>query len=286
MKEALPDRISMKNFDPDNLSPVFCSWHDSGRAMLQHSSDTYGQRTVRHYEIEYIVDSHSGYIITDNLPLPTVPHSVFFRSPGMVAEGIGVYRSYYIQFDLNAKRERSGLLDGLSPFFANAGHSIADAALFQALHLPENAPFPRLLLWKSDMLRLLSALCLQAEASREHPAEENARSLQPVRDSLSYIHLHYKEPVTLRQLSDCAGYSSCYFSRLFKRVTQLSPMQYVVRYRLEQAKKMLLFTNAPLETVMLDCGFHNYGYFWKSFKEIYGVSPNAFRKELPDFPKE
>lgn len=268
----------MKEINPDSISPVFCSWHDSGRSMLRHSSDTYGQRTVLHYEIEYIVDSHSGYIVTDNLPLPTVPGSVFLRSPGTVAEGIGVYRSFYIQFDLNEKGERSGLLDGLPPVFANSDHAIGDAALFQALRLPEAASFSQLLLWKSEMLRLLSALPAQAKSSRDFSEENKTRSLQPIRDSLSYIHLHYKEPIALEQLSVCAGYSSCYFSRLFKRVTQLSPMQYVVRYRLEQAKKLLLLTDIPLEAVMLDCGFHNYGYFWRSFREVYGMSPKAFRK--------
>ena len=56
-------------------------------------------------------------------------------------------------------------------------------------------------------------------------------------------------------------------------------MQYVVRYRLEQSKKRLLLSDDPAETVMLEAGFHNYSYFWRAFKEIYGLSPQAYRKK-------
>ena len=85
----------MEELHIDRLSPVFFAWHDSGENPHLYSSDTYGQRTVAHYEIEYIVSSRSGYILTDSIPIPTEPQSVFFRFPGMVVEGIGVYRSLY-----------------------------------------------------------------------------------------------------------------------------------------------------------------------------------------------
>ena len=101
----------------------------------------------------------------------------------------------------------------------------------------------------------------------------------PVRQALAYIHRHYREPVTLEQLAAAAGYSSGYFCKRFKKVTGLSPLQYVVRHRLEQAKKRMLTTRDPLETIMLEVGFHNYGYFWRMFRAVYGLSPQAFRQQ-------
>ena len=72
-----------------------------------------------------------------------------------------------------------------------------------------------------------------------------------MRSALRYIEEHYREPIALQQLADAAGYSSFYFCKLFKQVTRLTPLQYVVRYRLEQAKKRMLTTDEPLETIML-----------------------------------
>ena len=42
----------MEELHIDRLSPVFFAWHDSGENPHLYSSDTYGQRTVAHYEIE------------------------------------------------------------------------------------------------------------------------------------------------------------------------------------------------------------------------------------------
>lgn len=100
-----------------------------------------------------------------------------------------------------------------------------------------------------------------------------------MRLALAYIHRHYREPITLEQLAAAAGYSSGYFCKRFKKVTGLSPLQYVVRHRLEQAKKRMLTTRDPLETIMLEVGFHNYGYFWRMFRAVYGLSPQAFRQQ-------
>ena len=210
----------MEELHIDRLSPGFFAWHDSGENPHLYSSDTYGQRTVAHYEIEYIVSSRSGYILTDSIPIPTEPQSVFFRFPGMVVEGIGVYRSLSVEFDLNETKE-----------------------------IPSSS------------------------------SNEADKYLLPVRHALSYVQAHYSERITLQELADAAGYSVYYFCKLFKEITQLTPMQYVIRYRLEQSKKRLLLSDDPAETVMLEAGFHNYSYFWRVFKEIYGLSPQAYRKK-------
>ena len=94
------------------ISPVFVGWHDCGQVLHTHRSQSYGRRVVRHYEIEYIVFSHSGYILTDGLPLQTIPHTVFVRRPGMEAEGVGVYRSVFVEFDPDEAARRLAVLDG------------------------------------------------------------------------------------------------------------------------------------------------------------------------------
>lgn len=270
----------MEELHIDRLSPVFFAWHDSGENPHLYSSDTYGQRTVAHYEIEYIVSSRSGYILTDSIPIPTEPQSVFFRFPGMVVEGIGVYRSLYVEFDLNETREIFDAFQHFPPVFQNATDSPADFPYFASLCLPPHATDAQKLLWKANILRLLAFLLRQMQDDTPSSSSNEAdKYLLPVRHALSYVQTHYSERITLQELADAAGYSVYYFCKLFKEITQLTPMQYVVRYRLEQSKKRLLLSDDPAETVMLEAGFHNYSYFWRAFKEIYGLSPQAYRKK-------
>ena len=256
-----------------SLSPVFYGWHDSGLTPHTHSGESYGRRVVRHHEIEYIVSSRSGYILTEGIPLQTVPGSLFLRHPGMEVEGVGVYRSLFVEYAPAPGKDRSDILDSLPPVLFPTG---ADESVLRGLDLPE-VPSPwELLAWKSRMLDLLAGIL---RTVHEGPVrQEVLRESSAVRSALGYIEAHYREAITLQQLADAAGYSSFYFCKLFKQVTRLTPLQYVVRYRLEQAKKRMLATDEPLEAIMLETGFRNYGYFWRTFKAVYGDSPQNCRQ--------
>ena len=58
-------------------------------------------------------------------------------------------------------------------------------------------------------------------------SNEADKYLLPVRHALSYVQTHYSERVTLQELADAAGYSVYYFCKLFKEITQLTPMPYL-----------------------------------------------------------
>ena len=274
----------MNNSGIDRISPVFVAWNDSGKNPHRNSSETYGERVVQHYEIEYIVTSRSGYILTDGIPIQAVPQSVFFRIPGMVVEGIGVYHSLYVEYDINDKGEVVDVLQDLPPVFYNMADVFEGSACFQSFNLHEPESAAEKLLWKAKIQELLAFLIQRAEKEETdlYLDGREKKRLQPVKCAIAYVQLHFSEPITLQALADAAGYSTYYFCKLFKQVTKLTPMQYVVRYRIEQAEKRLITSNDPAETVMLEVGFHNYGYFWRTFKEIFGLSPQEYRKTHAD----
>ena len=131
--------------------------------------------------------------------------------------------------------------------------------------------------WKALVLRLLAFLLTRS--SKGKPSLLDDSQVQKIKNALVYIHKHYADNITVQDLADEVGYSVFYFCKLFKKITHLSPMQYVVRYRIEKARVRLLTTDEPVEIIMEKTGFHHYSYFWRVFKRVYGCSPWEYRRK-------
>ena len=93
---------------------------------------------------------------------------------------------------------------------------------------------------------------------------------------LLYIADHIEEKLTVEELSRLAGYNVQYFVRLFKRDIGCSPYQYIISYRLKEAKKMLR-TDASITEIAKKTGYNDIKSFSRSFKKKFGVSPSVFR---------
>lgn len=94
---------------------------------------------------------------------------------------------------------------------------------------------------------------------------------------LDYVSENFGKSVTLDTLAKEAGLSPSHFSRLFKQTIGQSPMQFVISYRVEQAKKMLADPNRALIDVALSCGFADQAHFSRVFKQSAGSTPKAWR---------
>ncbi|MNI32731.1 Bifunctional transcriptional activator/DNA repair enzyme AdaA [compost metagenome] len=68
-----------------------------------------------------------------------------------------------------------------------------------------------------------------------------------------------------------------YFSRLFKKETGETFIEYVTRMKMETAKKWLNTSNKSVEEISKMLGFDNKSYFLKVFKTYSGMSPNEYR---------
>lgn len=92
-----------------------------------------------------------------------------------------------------------------------------------------------------------------------------------------YIDRHYAEPLTLQALADVGHGSPYHLHRTFKKVTGMTPVAYIRRTRLEQAKRLLLSTDKPVTEIGLSVGMPNLSYFITLFKQNNGCTPAAYR---------
>ncbi|MED4224509.1 AraC family transcriptional regulator [Neobacillus cucumis] len=96
---------------------------------------------------------------------------------------------------------------------------------------------------------------------------------------LSYISENYSSKISIDQLSEISNISTYHFCRTFKKYVGTSPHQYVLNYRVLQAKNRLVETNLSIEQISMDCGFNSIGHFIKVFSQSTGgITPGKFRK--------
>lgn len=94
-----------------------------------------------------------------------------------------------------------------------------------------------------------------------------------------YMQEHYAEPITMDLLAELMDTSPRHLSRLFKRQTGHSPIDFVIQIRMNKAKELLLATNATLQEIAKAVGYPDGYYLAKMFKKYMGIAPIRYRKQ-------
>ena len=94
---------------------------------------------------------------------------------------------------------------------------------------------------------------------------------------MNYIEENYQMALTISELSQFAGLSEYYFSRLFKKQTGFTIHEYIIKTRVISAKILLKSTNLSLREIAYQCGFTNESSFSNTFRRITGMTPGGFR---------
>ncbi|MBE9916520.1 helix-turn-helix transcriptional regulator [Paenibacillus donghaensis] len=95
-------------------------------------------------------------------------------------------------------------------------------------------------------------------------------------DVLAYIHKHLHEPMEIERLADIVHLHPNYFIPYFKKIMGVTPMQYVKRKRMDEAKRLLSYTDVPISDIADQIGMQ-LAYFSRLFKSYTGLSPSAYR---------
>ena len=120
--------------------------------------------------------------------------------------------------------------------------------------------------------RLMKSGCVAARS-------ETDRHEQFCRRASSYIAEHYKEPITSCEIAAAMYISESYFCRQFRNYFGEPFMGYLMTYRVEKAKALLIgITPLSISEIAAAVGFSDFSYFSMIFKRQCGISPSAYRR--------
>ena len=126
-----------------------------------------------------------------------------------------------------------------------------------------------------------SELFLHADAEAA-PSRAYAR-LEP---AVNYICENYRFPITISDIAAQVNLSISRFSALFRDCFHVSPVAYLLQYRLHQCTILLLSTDLTVAEIAFTCGFDNLSNFNRQFRERTGTTPTAFRNEAREIREQ
>lgn len=97
---------------------------------------------------------------------------------------------------------------------------------------------------------------------------------------MAYIIENYKNNISLEDVANVANLTPNAFCKFFKKLTGKTFIDMVIQYRMNFVIQQLLHTDHTIGASAVAAGFHDMSYFYKTFKEKLGMSPNAYRKKV------
>ena len=116
---------------------------------------------------------------------------------------------------------------------------------------------------------------LKSDSLKKRGMDHKQAKLQTM---MQFIQDHYREEITLERIADSASVSKSGALHIFQSGIRISPVAYLIRYRLAVAAELLYTTQKSVSVIAAETGFSSAGYFCRKFRQHYHMSPNAYRK--------
>ena len=126
-------------------------------------------------------------------------------------------------------------------------------------------------------LRLVERVIAAMAGDRRLPTALTGREAKRVVEAIRFVESDASRPLQLKELAAIAGLSKYHFLRVFRRLTGVTPHQYLISARLRRAALGLALSRRPVLEIALDAGFGDLSTFNKSFRAAFGLTPTQYR---------
>lgn len=84
--------------------------------------------------------------------------------------------------------------------------------------------------------------------------------------------------VTVKELAAASGYSMNQFTRVFRTLFHMKPVEFLMRLRLGHASRLLRSDEKSIVEIAMECGFYDQSAFTKAFRRQFGMTPHRYRR--------
>jgi len=158
-------------------------------------------------------------------------------------------------------------LRALSPLIARASAGLAGSAA---------------VIWEELSLRMAEAAIGQTHGIQPAGRPGSPAAVARVTQIVRMIERTPDAALSIATLAREAGLSPYHFLRTFQSITGVTPHQYILRTRLREAAIRLVEEPSAVIDIALDCGFGDLSNFNHSFRAEFGLSPRAYRRQMPN----
>lgn len=109
------------------------------------------------------------------------------------------------------------------------------------------------------------------------PTPKELRDNERLKGMIKFIESHFAENLSVAQIARTVAVSDSECTQCFRRVTGLSPIQFLKKYRILFAAEKIRSTKMKISDIAFECGFTDMSYFAKSFRQIFKTSPTDYR---------
>lgn len=259
-----------------NLTDDVIPWHWHEEVEFNYAYQ--GTIEVQTYDRTYVIRQGEAYFINTNVmdkkkkdpnSSITIEHAHLFNPVLLGGHFNSVFTTKYLNPILNDRSIEVLIIRKTTPSgkqFIQLLHKLTD------LDEQENQEFQIRNVLSQAWLVLQQEIEIQR---REHRINDGPR--ERAQNILSYLQHRYTEKITITDIAKYVNVSSKECIRSFKHVFQQTPIEYLMSYRIEQAKKQLKNTKDPITLIAFQTGFNTGAYFSKVFKERVGITPKKYR---------
>jgi len=173
----------------------------------------------------------------------------------------------------------------LEPFFRRQ-HEFRSRLVLDAENLIQVRRMIRLMQDESDhhpedqgVVLKMHFLSLVASLARLYSGSSGplARDLFYLAETVAAIESQYTQSLRIADLARQAHLSERHFTRIFTLNYQVSPIEYILRLRLQHARRLLANSDRTLTRIAADCGFYDLSAFSRMFKSRFALTPSEYR---------
>lgn len=110
-------------------------------------------------------------------------------------------------------------------------------------------------------------------------AAETSSTESPLSQALQFISANHTQSIALSDVAQFVGYSPSYLTAQMRKETGQTVQQWIIQMRMATACALLLNTSRSVEDIATRTGYHSTTHFFRQFRQLYGTTPQAWRKQ-------